>query len=230
MEQETKLTNLQEESKRHLDSIEQYGMAWPPEPWEDDVVAWPPPAVEESGWDNAKLLMRELVETVVLALLIFSLIRIVIQNFRIEGYSMEPNLHEGQYLIVNKAVYRWLHEPERGDIIVFDSPNSPDRDFIKRVIGLPGETVEIRDGAVYIDGILLDEPYLSEPTRSNVAPRVLRQDEYFVLGDNRDSSSDSRSWGPLSEEKIIGKAWLSYWPPGRWGLIPDPRYSFASSR
>jgi signal peptidase I len=219
-----------EASRQRLDSIEQYGMAWPPEPWEDDVVSWPAPPREESRWDEAKLLMREIVETVVLALLIFSLIRIVIQNFRIEGYSMEPNLHQGQYLIVNKAVYRWLHGPQRGDIVVFEYPRAPDRDFIKRVIGLPGETVEVRDGLIYVGGVPLDEPYLSEPTRGNMAPRTMGPAEYFVLGDNRNNSSDSRSWGPLPDENIIGKAWLSYWPPPLWGSIPEPNYSFASSR
>ncbi len=213
-----------------MDTIEQYGMAWPPEPWEDDVAVWPAPAPEEdTQWDNVRLLLREIVETVVLALLIFSLIRVVVQNFRIEGFSMEPNLHQGQYLIVNKAVYRWMHEPERGDIVVFEYPRAPDRDFIKRVIGLPGETVEVRDGTVFINGVMLDEPYLSEHTRANVAPRTLGPGEYFVLGDNRDNSSDSRSWGPLPQENIIGKAWISYWPPRFWGAIPDPNYSFASS-
>lgn len=221
---------MQDESHRHLDAIEQYGMAWPPEPWEDDFPTRPGPAAELSRWDNAKVLAREIIETVVLALLIFLLIRVVIQNFRIEGYSMEPNLHQGQYLIVNKAVYRWLHPPQRGDIVVFEYPRAPDRDFIKRVIGLPGEMIEVRDGSIYINGVLLDEPYLSEPTHSNMAPRTLGSDEYFVIGDNRDNSSDSRSWGPLPRDNIIGKAWLSYWPPRLWGPIPDPNYSFASSR
>lgn len=218
------------EESHPLDGIEQYGMAWPPEPWEDDVPVWSEPAAEVSHWDNAKVLIREIVETIVLALLIFLLIRVVIQNFRIEGYSMEPNLHQGQYLIVNKAMYRWLHPPQRGDIVVFEYPRAPDRDFIKRIIGLPGETVEIRNGSIYIDGVPLDEPYLREPTHGNMPPRTLKSDEFFVLGDNRDNSSDSRSWGPLPRENIIGKAWLSYWPPRLWGAIPDPNYSFASSK
>lgn len=221
---------MEENSQQQLDTIEQHGMAWPPEPWEDDVAMWPQPAPEASGWDSVRLLIREMVETVVLALLIFLLIRVVIQNFRIEGYSMEPNLHQGQYLIVNKAVYRWLHPPQRGDIVVFEYPRAPDRDFIKRVIGLPGETVEIRDGSIYIDGVPLAEPYLGSPTHGSMAARTLGPGEYFVLGDNRDNSSDSRSWGPLPQQNIIGKAWLSYWPPRLWGSIPNPNYSFASSR
>lgn len=221
---------MQDEAQANLDAIEQYGMAWPPEPWEDDVAMWPGPTVDEPRWDSAKLVAREVVETVVLALLIFLLIRVVLQNFRIEGYSMEPNLHQGQYLIVNKAVYKWLHPPQRGDIVVFEYPRAPDRDFIKRVIGLPGETIEIRGGSVYIDGIPLDEPYLPQPTNGSVGPRNLGDNEFFVLGDNRDNSSDSRSWGPLPQDNIIGKAWISYWPPRFWGSIPEPNYSFASAR
>lgn len=227
---EQKEPTLQQEAQQHLDGIEQHGMAWPPEPWEDHAIPRAAPAAEEPSWDNAKLLIREIVETVLLALLIFLSIRVVAQNFRIEGYSMEPNLHQGQYLIVNKAVYRWLHPPKRGDIVVFEYPRAPDRDFIKRVIGLPGETVEIRDGRVYVDGVQLEEPYLTEPMQANMAPRTIGAGEYFVLGDNRNHSSDSRSWGSLPGDNVIGKAWLSYWPPQLWGPIPEPNYSYASSR
>ncbi len=219
---------MQNEMQNQLDTIEQYGMAWPPEPWEDDYTSRLEPIPDTSSWDGPKLLIREIVETVLLALLIFLLIRVVIQNFRIEGYSMQPNLKQGQYLIVNKAVY-WVHPPERGDIVVFHYPRAPERDFIKRVIGLPGEVVEIRDGLIYINDVPLEEPYIQGPTRGNMAPRTLGPEEYFVLGDNRDNSSDSRSWGPLPRDKIIGKAWVSYWPPDMWGLIPAPNYSFASS-
>ena len=200
-------------------------------PWEQvDVPVTPSEEEELSGWQSLKLFLRESVETAVLALLIFLLMRVVVQNFRIEGYSMEPNLHQGQYLIVNKAVYRWLHPPERGDIIVFEYPRAPDRDFIKRVIGLPGEKVEIRNGVVYINDEPLPEPYLDNKGHGNFPPTVLGPDQYFVLGDNRDNSSDSRMWGPLPRDRIIGKAWVSYWPPRMWGRIPDADYSFASSR
>lgn len=221
---------MQDEPRQYPSTIEKHGMAWPPEPWEEDVSTPAGPVLEAPRWDNARLLIREIVETVLLALLIFLLIRVVVQNFRIEGYSMEPSLHQGQYLIVNKAVYQWLHDPQRGDIVVFEYPRAPDRDFIKRVIGLPGETVEVRDGAIYIDSVPLEEPYLSDATHGNMSPRKLGPNEYFVLGDNRDNSSDSRSWGPLPRDNIIGKAWLSYWPPRLWGPIPDPNYSFASSK
>lgn len=216
------------------------GMAWPPEEWEPgEAVREPPPTLfppapaeeaEEAPGERepARSLARELLETAVLTLLIFFLIRVAVQNFRIEGQSMEPTLHAGQYLIVNKAVYRWLHPPQRGDIIVFEYPRSPDRDFIKRVIGLPGEEVEIRDGVVYINGRALQEAYISSPSRRSFAARMVGEDEYFVLGDNRPNSSDSRSWGMLPQKYIIGRAWLSYWPPQTWGFVPNNGYSFAS--
>lgn len=171
-------------------------------------------------------LFREALETITLTFLIFLLIRGVMQNFRIEGYSMEPTLHAGQYLIVNKILYR-LHPPERGDIIVFEYPKAPDRDFIKRVIGLPGEEVEIRNGKVYVNGIPLEENYISREPAYTYAKHTVGPDEVFVLGDNRNSSSDSHTWGMLPLKNIIGKAWVSYWPPKEWGLIPN--HSFASS-
>ncbi len=214
------------------------GMAWPPEEWERGEAVGEPPGlirpapVEEvetapTPAERARSLARELLETAVLTILIFLAIRLVVQNFRIEGSSMEPTLHAGQYLIVNKAVY-WLHPPERGDIVVFEYPRAPNRDFIKRVIGLPGEEVEVRNGVVYINGKRLYEPYISAPSNRSFGPRVVGPNEYFVLGDNRPNSSDSRTWGMLPREHIIGKAWISYWPPETWGFVPNSGYSFAS--
>jgi len=217
-------------SNEKTTQVESYNTTLSPvTPWEQ-VELPSQPEDEPSRWQSFKLFLREIVETAVLALLIFLLMRVVVQNFRIEGYSMEPNLHQGQYLIVNKAVYRWLHPPERGDIIVFEYPRAPDRDFIKRVIGLPGEKVEIRNGVVYINDQPLPEPYLKNKGHGNYPPTILGPDQYFVLGDNRDNSSDSRMWGPLPRDRIIGKAWVSYWPPQMWGRIPDADYSFASPR
>jgi len=177
-------------------------------------------------WQGVKSALREIVETVLLTLLIFFAIRALIQNFRIEGTSMEPNLHDGQYLIINKFVY-YLHPPERGDVVVFHYPRNPSRDFIKRVIGLPGETVEIRGKHVFIDGKELDESYALYTGNYSWAAQRLGEDEYFVLGDNRNSSSDSHNWGPLPGDAIIGKAWISYWPPKYWGLISH--YSYAAT-
>ncbi|MBN1580464.1 MAG: signal peptidase I [Anaerolineae bacterium] len=162
------------------------------------------------------------VETLVLATIIFVSIRILVRNFWIEGSSMEPNLHHGQYLFVTRYNY-WLKSPQRGDIIVFSSPVVPERDLIKRVVGLPGEHVVIQDAQVFIDGAVLDEPY-ARPITYRGGAWTLRQDQVFVLGDNRSFSQDSHSWGPLEMEAIVGKAWLCYWPPSLWGLIPHHRF------
>jgi signal peptidase I len=174
---------------------------------------------------NIKGFVREIVETVVLTLVIFLLVRLAFQNFRIEGHSMQPNLHHGQFLIINKLVY-YLHPPERGDVVVFHSPQNPRKDFIKRVVGLPGEEVDIREGEVFVNDVRLDETYLTQSSKRSWGPEVVGEFEYFVLGDNRNNSSDSRSWGMLDGEAIVGKAWISYWPPQNWGIVPH--YSFAA--
>jgi len=172
-----------------------------------------------------KAILREIAETAFMTLLIFFAVRMAFQNFRIEGQSMEANLHDGQFLIVNKLVF-YLHPPERGDVVVFHSPENPRKDFIKRIIGLPGEEVEIVNGQVYINGIPLHETYVHNPAQRSWGPQVVGEFEYFVLGDNRSNSSDSRSWGMLDGNAIIGKAWVSYWPPPYVG--PVPHYTYAS--
>jgi signal peptidase I len=172
-----------------------------------------------------KAILREVIETFFMTLLIFFLVRLACQNFRIEGHSMETNLHDGQFLIVNKIVY-YLHPPERGDVVVFHSPANPKKDFIKRVIALPGEEVEIVDGVVFIDGVRLEETYLSNSGQRSWGPQVVGEFQYFVMGDNRNNSSDSRSWGMLDGNAIIGKAWVSYWPPKYLG--PVPHYTYAA--
>ncbi len=174
-------------------------------------------------WVTIKSALREVVETVVLTLLIFFLVRTLIQNFRIEGSSMEPNLHDGQYLIINKIVYRF-YPHERGDIVVFQFPRNPKRDFIKRVVGLPGEKVEVKQGKVLINDQELEEPYAPKTSSYSWGPALVGENELFVLGDNRNNSSDSHSWGMLPQDKVVGKAWISYWPPQYWSLIPH--YSF----
>jgi signal peptidase I len=193
-------------------------------------------------------LARELVETLVLALLIFLVVRAALQNFRVEGSSMDPVLHNGEYLIVNKAIYTRINlktisrfipfidpgdnpvryifrRPQRGDVVVFRFPGNPERDFIKRIVGEPGDTLEIKDGAVYIDGGPLDEPYITSKPTYTYGPVEIPPDQYFVLGDNRNNSYDSHVWGFLPEENIIGQAWLSYWPKDSWGLILNKNLS-----
>lgn len=205
-----------------------------------DQLAWQGEAIPQSDVTaeitNWKALGREFVETIVLTLLIFLIMRALIQNYRIEGYSMEPNLHEQQYLIVNKVAY-YLGEPKRGDIIVFEYPNGPETDYIKRVIGVPGDTVECRPNQIVVNGQVIEEPYGPNPWNYTCPPLTLADDEYFVLGDNRSQSSDSHKWGPLERKFIIGKAWVSYWPMESWGRVsnyeidaPEPKTPVAQSQ
>jgi signal peptidase I len=181
------------------------------------------PTGEEKTGDGPawRALMRELIETVVLTLIIFLLIRTFVQNFRVEGMSMEPSFHDGQFLLINKFAYR-IGEPERGDVVVFHYPRDPSRDFIKRVIGLPGEVVEIQEGQIYVDGEVLPELTDVQPATYNTRATMLDANEVYVLGDNRPNSSDSHSWGPLPMDLIVGEVVLSYWPPDTWGLISIP--------
>jgi signal peptidase I len=143
----------------------------------------------------------ELIQTVAIAGVLFLAVNLLTARIRVEGISMEPSLHEGQFVVVNRIAYRW-NEADRGDIIVFRFPLNPSRRFIKRVIGLPGNTVTIAATPRY-DG-----------------EWVIGPDELFVLGDNRNNSSDSQNWGPLPIEEVIGKAVLVYWPPSEAGIIP----------
>ena len=168
--------------------------------------------------------LRDLFETIVLTLLIFFVINAFTGRFQVRGSSMEPSMHNEQYVVVSKLAYR-LGDPQRGDIVVFVSPNGSD-DYIKRVVGLPGERVEVRAGSIWIDGYRLDEPYIADRIPYNGEWR-LGEDEYFVLGDNRANSSDSHAWGPLSRERLVGKAWFIYWPPQDWGLAPHFKFTTA---
>jgi signal peptidase I len=166
---------------------------------------------------GGRSLLREMLETILLTVILFLALNALTGRFQVRGSSMEPTLHDGQYLVISKLTY-WLHPPARGDVIVFAPPNNPANDYIKRVVGLPGEEVEIRDGALWVEGIRLEEPYInSAGFYSGVW--TLGEGEYFVLGDNRNNSSDSHSWGVLPEDNIVGKAWLSYWPPEEWSIV-----------
>ena len=173
--------------------------------------------------------VREVITTLLVALLIFLGVQVTLESRVVEGLSMEPNLHNDQRVLVIKASY-WFGDPQRGDVIIFDHPEDPSRTLIKRVIALPGEEVEIKDGQVYITDIngytfLLDEPYINEEPNKPYGPQVVTEDEYFVLGDNRNHSTDSRSWGMLPDDNVIGKAWLRYWPLSEWHLISSYSYS-----
>jgi signal peptidase I len=179
----------------------------------------------QSGIQKAASLLRELIETVLIAVIIFLLLQIVVKNFRVTGESMQPSFVDGQFLLVDKISYRFV-QPKRGDVVVFRYPRDPGEDFIKRIVGLPGETVRIAEGNVYIDGDLLLEPYLQGQSTLNYRSleTALGEDEFFVLGDNRRYSSDSRTWGPVARRDIVGRAWFSYWPPSLWGIVRTPAY------
>ncbi len=164
--------------------------------------------------------VREIAETILLTLVIFFLIRFAVENYRVEGQSMEPNFHNGQYLLVNKLTYKIGH-PERNDVIVFHFPLDETKNYIKRVIGLPGEKVEVKNGQVYVNDVLVPEAYEIHQAFYNYGPTTVPADQYFVLGDNRPESSDSHFWGFVPMRDIVGKAWISYWPPSMWGIIPD---------
>jgi signal peptidase I len=167
-----------------------------------------------------KPVVREILITVLLALIIFFAARVTIQTYVVVMTSMEPSFHEGQRVVVNKAVY-FFGEPERGDVIIFEAPNQQHDDFIKRVIALPGDTVEVKNRAVYVNGVKLDEPYIKSPPSYTMEELEIPEKSYFVLGDNRNNSNDSHYGWLLPQENIIGKAWLSTWPPDYWGVIPD---------
>jgi signal peptidase I len=191
----------------------------------------------------------ELVQTLILAALLFLAVRAMAQNFRVEGSSMEPGLHNGQYLLVNKAIYfkvnlktlskyvPFIHPgdnpehfifraPHRGDVVVFRFPRDPNRDFIKRIIGVPGDTVQVDNGAVVVNGVRLSEPYvLNDTGRTEEKAQTVPPHQYFVLGDNRNNSSDSRSWGFVPEKNIIGQAMVSYWPLDKLGGVGNKHIS-----
>lgn len=175
----------------------------------------------------------ELIKTVLISLAIILPIRyFVIQPFYVNGASMEPNFHDNDYLIINELVYRFS-EPDRGDIVVFKNPRNKQEFFIKRIIALPGEKIKIYNNQIFIynkenpDGILLTEEYLPEGriTRGNEVIE-LGENEYYVLGDNRERSLDSRIFGPIEKELITGKVWVRGWPLDRMTLYKEVEYNF----
>lgn len=185
----------------------------------------------------------DLLETVAMALLIFVVLHSSIGNYRVEKSSMENTLLPRDRLVVDRLAYFhldagqidnsipvfnvWeegrlffpLRTPKREDIVVFNFPNDPKRDFVKRIIGLPGEMVSIKNGEVFIDGLGLDEPYISAKDSDNMKPILVPPNSYFVLGDNRYVSSDSRHWGSVSIDQIVGKVLMRYWPMSQFSLL-----------
>ncbi len=161
---------------------------------------------------------REIGETVIPAVVIALFINLFLaQATQVLGQSMEPTLHSSQRVVIEKITYRF-HGPRRGDIVVIDSSNQSEM-LIKRVVGLPGETIEVKNGRVYVDGALLEEDWTVRQGGGSYGPRTIPPLHVFVLGDNRGASNDSRNFGPVPIEDIIGHAWISYWPPEDVGFV-----------
>lgn len=163
--------------------------------------------------------MREIIETLALTLVIFLVIHFTVQNFMVDGTSMEPGLHNSQYVLVNKLAYLF-HAPERGDVIVFHFPRDTNEDLIKRVIGVPGDVIVIDSKTVRVNGVLLNEPYIMAPFNPAGTKLVVPPNAYFVMGDNRPVSDDSRDWGFVPKNYIVGKAVFVYWPLNNWHFLP----------
>ena len=187
------------------------------------MIPFPPraaPAPPEEGRSRSFRIFIDILETIILSVLLFAGINAVSARIRVDGHSMEPTLQSGEFVIVNKLAYKFS-EPIKGDVIVFHYPRDPEQEYIKRVIGLPKEKVDIKDGQVYINNQIIDEPYIAAAPHYQSSWEV-PEDSLFVLGDNRNNSSDSHNWGAVPEEFVIGKALVVYWPPEKWGLIDHP--------
>jgi signal peptidase I len=185
------------------------------EPQSPPPASLPRPSIRR--WDA----LREIVELVVLICAIYALVNLATVRFIVQGPSMQPTFYTGQFLIVSRVNYL-LGNPQRGDIVVFHYPGNPDEDYIKRVIGLPGDLVEIREQHVYVNGVQLNEPYINEDCTQDMCSSntwELGPDEYFVMGDNRNHSSDSRRFGPVNRRYIVGEVLIRYWPPSDWGIV-----------
>jgi signal peptidase I len=190
-------------------------------------------------------LAQEILLVLICALAIFLLVQSIARHTVVEGYSMEPSLNNGEHLLINRAVYfhvdrgwashiipflKWsgdagylFHPPNRGEVIVLHppQPENTNQEFIKRVIAVPGDTVEIKEGMVYVNGQALKESYIKEPPSYTMSLQQVPPNSYFVMGDNRNNSDDSHFFGPVPRENIVGKAAVAIWPVKKWGLAPN---------
>lgn len=169
---------------------------------------------------SLRAFLVEVLQTVVLALVLYFLIDSVLARVRVENISMEPTLQPGEFLLVNKLAYR-LGDVSHGDVVIFHYPLNPNEDYIKRVIGLPGDEVTVQNGQVMVNGKLVVEPYIMAPPHYNNT-WIVPEGHLFVLGDNRNSSSDSHNWGFVPYENLVGKALLVYWPLDQIKILTLP--------
>ncbi len=197
----------------------------------DPKVVAPISETEKNVLGGIGLFFLELIKVSILAGLTIGLVRyFIFKPFYVKGQSMEPTFFENEYLIIDEVTYRF-HEPARGEIIVFRAPTNEKDFYLKRVIGLPGERIKIENNKVIIynqlhpQGEVLSEPYLLHQTTGTISV-TLGQDEYFVMGDNRDASFDSRRFGAIKREAIVGRTWFRGWPLSRIATFPDPTYDF----
>lgn len=204
-----------------MDNMDQNFEITPPEglpalePTSDDV---------DQGTTQKSSFFRFLVdvlETLVLSVLLFLGINAISARIRVDGSSMEPSLHSGEFVIVNRLAYRF-GDPEYGDVVVFHFPGDPKQEYIKRIIGLPGDKVRVSSGIVIVNEETIHEPYIAAQPRYEGSWEV-PEGYIFVLGDNRNNSSDSHNFGPVSQESVIGEAFFIYWPPTNWGAISMPQ-------
>jgi len=178
------------------------------------------PSLAQSDRPGFKTFLFDVLETLLLTIVIYAVLSTVIGRYKVLSVSMEPTLYEGQYLLISKQTHK-IWPLRRGDIIVFQYPRDTTKNYIKRIAGLPGEKIELRSGKLYVNGELVPETWISGQTGGSFAPRQLGEDEYFVMGDNRNNSSDSRAWGPIKNWHIAGKAIFRYWPFQSFGPIQN---------
>ena len=181
----------------------------------------PPQPQEESetqpSWRGLRRFLLDIGETLLLSLVLFAVVNFVSARIRVEGYSMEPTFHDGELVIVNKLAFTYA-KPQRGDVIIFYYPRDPKEEYIKRIIGLPGDEVIVQDGKVTVNGETLVEPYIADSPAYSLKQTV-PEGTLFVLGDNRNNSSDSHNWGPLPMKLVVGKAVFIYWPPQNMTVV-----------
>lgn len=200
----------------------------------DNEPQWIAPGTEikeqnkaEEGRSGFFRFLVDVLETLVLSVLLFLAINTISARIRVDGSSMEPTLQSGEFIVVNRLAYK-LGDPELRDVVVFHFPGDPGLEYIKRVVGLPGNTVRITNGSVYVNDQLLNEPYIAAKPRYDGTWQV-PEGHLFVLGDNRNNSSDSHNWGAVPMENVIGEAFFVYWPPTDWGRISTEASANAAS-